>query len=136
MIQAAVQKLPLRASVLLAWQAAYSGLLMAARLGCSAPLTRAVTTYTPKLKQEMLLHKIGAFWDGPGWTKHRRAVWRAITVRLCRATSATRSVGVEGSVADAVHELVAAVRAAHRLGRLRLVGELLGLVAALEEARQ
>ena len=82
----------------------------------------------------MLLHKIGAFWDGPGWTKHRRAVRRA-RVRLCRATSATRSVGVEGSVADAVHELVAAVRAAHRLGRFRLVRELLGLVAALEEAR-
>ena len=46
-----------------------------------------------------------------------------------------RAVGRECSVADAVHELVAAVRAAHRLGRFRLVGQLLGLVAALEEAR-
>jgi hypothetical protein len=47
----------------------------------------------------------------------------------------TRSVGVDNSVADAVHELVARVGAAHGLGRFRLVRELLGLVAALEEAR-
>ena len=50
-------------------------------------------TYTPKLKQEMLLHKIGAFWDGPGWTKHRHAVRRAIRVLLCHATAARRAVG-------------------------------------------
>ena len=83
----------------------------------------------------MLLHKIGAFWDGPGWTKHWRAVRRAITVLLCRA-SFRHAVGRECSVADAVHELVARVAAAHRLGRFRLVGELLGLVAAFKEARQ
>ena len=104
-------------------------------LGASAPSRAPRPSNTSNFKQEMLLHKIGAFWDGPGWTKHRRALWRAITVRLCRATSATRSVGVEGSVADAVHELVARVAAAHRLGRFRLVGQLLGLVAALEETR-
>ena len=73
-----------RASILLlTWQAAFS----CSQLLYSAALLDAGRDHVnAKIKQEMLLHKIGAFWDGPGWTKHRRAVRRAVTVRLCRAS--------------------------------------------------
>ena len=79
-----------RASILLlTWQAAFS----CSQLLYSAALLDAGRDHVnAKIKQEMLLHKIGAFWDGPGWTKHRRAVWRAITVRICRATAPRRAV--------------------------------------------
>ena len=78
-----------RVFLLLTWQAALLRLLGAARLPYNISRRRVLLRgqgERPKIKQEMLLHKIGAFWDGPGWTKHRRAVRRAVTVRLCRAS--------------------------------------------------
>ena len=75
-----------RASILLlTWQAAQAAAQGCSTLDESLDDARVVNSSTPKVKQEMLLHKIGAFWDGPGWTKHRRAVRRAVMVRLCRA---------------------------------------------------
>ncbi len=122
---------PRRVECLLAWQAA-----------CSLPhlSTTAATDHmgNAEVKQEMLLHKIGAFWDGPGWTGPGAPfVWRAsFGAALPRDGCAPRGrFSFKCSVADAVHELVARVAAAHRFRRFRLVWELLGLVAALEEAR-
>ena len=93
-------KLASRASVFAAHlAAALLRLLGAARLPYNISRRRVLLRgqgERPKIKQEMLLHKIGAFWDGPGWTKHRRALWRAITVRLCHATAPRHAVGLVG----------------------------------------
>ena len=78
----------------------------------------------------MLLHKIGSVL---GWLQLDKApVFDGAALPRDIYVSRGR-VASTNSVADAVHELVAAVRAAHRLGRFRLVGQLLGLVAALEQ---
>ena len=57
--------------------------------GCAPGLStrprRVATTSTPNQARNAITQDKERSGMAPGWTKHRRAVWHAITVRLCRA---------------------------------------------------